>query len=416
MLLATLPLLLEAMPNRALALLRTRLIPCTLSLAAASAGAQPSRMSPEMLAEIQKFAAMQAMIGTDYVREVDSVSVMNSCMKGMVAGLDAQSVYFDAEAFEEFRNGGTTGEVGIGVELTLRAGLPSITTAIDGSAAQRAGLTPKDYILEVDGHSMEESTLEEAVKRLRGAPGSSVDLLIRRPGEAVNRSLRITRELTRMKPVSASRAFGNVGYIKLSGFTDQSAPALRAAFKALPSSKSMKGLVLDLRNSPGGLLTATIEIAAMFLPEGAPVVSLEGRLPESNQSIRADRQEILRNRNAINEPWPEAMRSVPMVVLVNAGTASGAEIVAGALQDNGRAKLVGGKTFGRGSIQTVRQLTANTAIKLTTAIYKTPKGHVLQNKGLVPDVQAVDPDRYDDRATAQDAGLKQALVMLSAQP
>lgn len=416
MLLATLPLLLEAMPNRALALLRTRLIPCTLSLAAASAGAQPSRMSPEMLAEIQKFAAMQAMIGTDYVREVDSVSVMNSCMKGMVAGLDAQSVYFDAEAFEEFRNGGTTGEVGIGVELTLRAGLPSITTAIDGSAAQRAGLNPKDYILEVDGHSMEESTLEEAVKRLRGAPGSSVDLLIRRPGEAVNRSLRITRELTRMKPVSASRAFGNVGYIKLSGFTDQSAPALRAAFKALPSSKSMKGLVLDLRNSPGGLLTATIEIAAMFLPEGAPVVSLEGRLPESNQSIRADRQEILRNRNAINEPWPEAMRSVPMVVLVNAGTASGAEIVAGALQDNGRAKLVGGKTFGRGSIQTVRQLTANTAIKLTTAIYKTPKGHVLQNKGLVPDVQAVDPDRYDDRATAQDAGLKQALAMLGAQP
>jgi carboxyl-terminal processing protease len=408
--------MLQTMLNRALALLRTRLIPCTLSLAAASAGAQPSRMSPEMLAEIQKLAAIQAMIGTDYVHAVNPVSVMNSCMKGMLAGLDAQSVYFDAEAFEEFRNGGTTGEVGIGVELTLRAGLPSITTAIDGSAAQRAGLNPKDYILEVDGHSMEESTLEEAVKRLRGAPGSSVDLLIRRPGEAVNRSLRITRELTRMKPVSASKAFGNVGYIKLSGFTDQSAPALRAAFNAMPSPKTMKGLVLDLRNSPGGLLTATIEIAAMFLPAGAPVVSLEGRLPESNQSIRADRQEILRNRNAINEPWPEAMRSIPMVVLVNAGTASGAEIVAGALQDNGRAKLVGCKTFGRGSIQTVRQLTANTGIKLTTAIYKTPKGHVLQNKGLVPDVQAVDPDRYDDRATAQDAGLKQALAMLGAQP
>lgn len=404
------------MPNRVLTLLHSGLIPCTLFLAAASAGAQASRMSPEMLAEIQKFAAMQAMIGTDYVHAVDPVSVMNSCMKGMVAGLDGQSVYFDAASFEEFKNGGTAGEVGIGVELTLRAGLPSITTAIDGSAAQRAGLNPKDYILEIDGHSMEETTLEEAVKRLRGAPGSSVDLLIRRPGEATNRSLRITRELTRMKPVSDSRVFGSVGYIKLSGFTDQSAPALRAAFKALPSPPSMKGLVLDLRNSPGGLLTATIEIAAMFLPEGAPVVSLEGRLPESNQSIRADRQEILRNRNAVNEPWPEAMRSIPMVVLVNAGTASGAEIVAGALQDNGRAKLVGGKTFGRGSIQTVRQLTANTAIKLTTAIYKTPKGRVLQNKGLAPDVLAADPERYDDRATTQDGGLKQALAMLGAQP
>ncbi len=404
------------MPNRVLTLLHSGLIPCTLFLAAASAGAQASRMSPEMLAEIQKFAAMQAMIGTDYVHAVDPVSVMNSCMKGMVSGLDGQSVYFDAASFEEFKNGGTAGEVGIGVELTLRAGLPSITTAIDGSAAQRAGLNPKDYILEVDGHSMEETTLEEAVKRLRGAPGSSVDLLIRRPGEATNRSLRITRELTRMKPVSDSRVFGSVGYIKLSGFTDQSAPALRAAFKALPSPPSMKGLVLDLRNSPGGLLTATIEIAAMFLPEGAPVVNLEGRLPESNQSIRADRQEILRNRNAVNEPWPEAMRSIPMVVLVNAGTASGAEIVAGALQDNGRAKLVGGKTFGRGSIQTVRQLTANTAIKLTTAIYKTPKGRVLQNKGLAPDVLAADPERYDDRATTQDGGLKQALAMLGAQP
>ncbi len=404
------------MPNHVLTLLRSGLIPCTLSLAAASAGAQASRMSPEMLAEIQKFAAMQAMIGTDYVHAVDPVSVMNSCMKGMVSGLDGQSVYFDAAAFEEFKNGGTAGEVGIGVELTLRAGLPSITTAIDGSAAQRAGLNPKDYILEVDGHSMEETTLEEAVKRLRGAPGSSVDLLIRRPGEATNRSLRITRELTRMKPVSDSRVFGSVGYIKLSGFTDQSAPALRAAFKALPSPPSMKGLVLDLRNSPGGLLTATIEIAAMFLPEGAPVVNLEGRLPESNQSIRADRQEILRNRNAVNEPWPEAMRSIPMVVLVNAGTASGAEIVAGALQDNGRAKLVGGKTFGRGSIQTVRQLTANTAIKLTTAIYKTPTGRVLQNKGLAPDVLAADPERYDDRATTQDGGLKQALAMLGAKP
>ncbi len=404
------------MPNRVLTLLHSGLIPCTLFLAAASAGAQASRMSPEMLAEIQKFAAMQAMIGTDYVHAVDPVSVMNSCMKGMVAGLDGQSVYFDAASFEEFKNGGTAGEVGIGVELTLRAGLPSITTAIDGSAAQRAGLNPKDYILEIDGHSMEETTLEEAVKRLRGAPGSSVDLLIRRPGEATNRSLRITRELTRMKPVSDSRVFGSVGYIKLSGFTDQSAPALRAAFKALPSPPSMKGLVLDLRNSPGGLLTATIEIAAMFLPEGAPVVSLEGRLPESNQSIRADRQEILRNRNAVNEPWPEAMRSIPMVVLVNAGTASGAEIVAGALLDNGQAKTVGGKTIGRGRIQTGRQLTANTAIKLTTAIYKTPKGRVLQNKGLAPDVLAADPERYDDRATTQDGGLKQALAMLGAQP
>lgn len=393
-----------------------RLMGCVLLATFTSVHAQRGKLSPEVMEEIRKVAAIQAMIQTDYVREVSAVSVLGACMKGMVSSLDGQSVYFDAESFAEFRDGGSTGEVGIGIELTLRGGLPSVTTAIDGSVAQRAGLQPKDYILEINGLSMEESTLEDAIKHLRGAPSTSVELVLRRPGEATNRRLTLTREVTLMKPVSASRLFGHVGYIKLSGFTDQSAPALRAAFNKLQNAQGMKGFVLDLRNSPGGLLTATIEIAAMFLPEGASVVSLEGRLPESNQLIRADRQEILRGRNAVNEPWPPAMRAIPMVVLVNAGTASGAEIVAGALQDNGRAKLVGSKTFGRGSIQTVRQLTPDTAIKLTTAIYKTPKGHALQNKGLQPDLQANDPERYEERATAADPVVKQALAMLGAQP
>lgn len=393
--------------------------PLVLGLAAfaiAPAWAQPKKMSPEALDEIRKIAAIRSMIQTDYFKPVDDVAVLGSCMKGMLSGLDGQSVYFDAEAFEEFKSGGPSGEVGIGIEMTLRAGLPTVTTAIDGSAAQRAGLLPKDYILEIDGLSMEESTLEDAIKKLRGAPGSTVALTLRRPGETVNRRVSITREVTRVQPAWSRRLTGDVGYIKMSSFTDQSAPALRAAFKELQSTKALKGLVLDLRNAPGGLLTATIEIAAMFLPEGAPVVSFEGRLPESNQFIRADRNEITQARGAINEPWPAAMRSVPLVVLVNTGTASGAEIVAGALRDNGRAKLIGSKTFGRGSIQTVRQLTPNTAIKLTTAVYKTPSGRLLQNKGLEPDLQAPDPDRYEDRATAQDPGLKQALLELSPRP
>ena len=385
-------------------------------IASAPSWAQQKKISPEVLEEIKKIAAIQSMIQTDYFKPVDDVAVLGSCMKGMLSGLDGQSVYFDAEAFEEFKSGGPSGEVGIGIEMTLRAGLPTVTTAIDGSAAQRAGLLPKDYILEIDGLSMEESTLEDAIKKLRGAPGSTVTLTLRRPGETVNRRVSITREVTRVQPAWSRRLTDDVGYIKMSSFTDQSALALRAAFKELQSTKALKGLVLDLRNAPGGLLTATIEIAAMFLPEGAPVVSLEGRLPESNQFIRADRNEITQARGAINEPWPAAMRSVPLVVLVNTGTASGAEIVAGALRDNGRAKLIGSKTFGRGSIQTVRQLTPNTAIKLTTAVYKTPSGRLLQNKGLEPDLQAPDPDRYEDRATAQDPGLKLALLELGPRP
>ena len=279
---------------------------------------------------------------------------------------------------------------------------------------RRAGLRPKDYILEIDGQSMEQVELHDAVRRLRGKPGTTVNLVIRRPGEAENRSIALVRAVTFLKQVSARRLPNDIGYLRIPMLNEKTAPSVRAEFRKLEAAGALRGLVLDLRNSPGGLLESSIELAAMFLPPDSPVVSTEGRTPESNHAWIANRDEILKSKYARRDDWPELMKSVPLVVLVNAGTASGVEIIAAALQDNGRAKLIGGKTFGRGTIQTVRPLGPDSAIKLTTAFYKTPSGRRLQGNGLEPDLAAPDLQRMEDAGTDQDAGLSKAISLLRA--
>ena len=232
--------------------------------------------------------------------------------------------------------------------------------------------------------------------------------------ETERRLLTLVREPVFIKPVSARRAAFDIGYLHIPSVNESTARDVREEFRKLQAAGSLRGLVLDLRNSPGGLLLPSIELAAMFLPPDAPVVSTEGRLPESNQAWTANRDEILKNRYAKRDEWPEAMKTVPLVVLVNAGTAAGVEIIAAALRDNGRAKLIGSKTFGRGSIQTVRPLGPDSAIKLTTAFYKTPSGHRLQGNGLEPDLAAPDLQRMEDAGTDQDAGLNKAIGWLRA--
>jgi carboxyl-terminal processing protease len=378
-----------------------------------AAWAQAQKLTPEVLAEMQKVATVYSMIQTDYVVPIAGTAVMASCMKGMVKGLDGQSSYIDKDQFEDFLHP-STDVVGIGVEMALRAGLPTVVTAIEGSAADRAGLRPKDYILEIDGHSMEEAELQDAFKRLQGKPGSVVALVIRRPGEFVNRSLTLTRTPNRVKAVSARRTSSDMGYLRVRGLYERAASDVRLEFAKLQDARPLRGLVLDLRNSPGGLLESALEVAAMFLPPNAPIASTEGRLPEANQSWTASPDGILKRRSAAPGEWPEAMKSVPLVVLVNGGTASGAEIIAAALKENDRAKLIGSQTFGRGIIQTVRPLSADSAVKLTTAYFKTPSGRRLQGKGLDPDVQAPDPEHLEDAGTDGDVGLSKAIALLKA--
>jgi len=380
----------------------------------APAFAQEQKLSPAVLDELRKVAAIYSMIQTDYVAPVEGTAVISSCMKGMLRSLDPQSTYMDKDEFENFWRAPSPDLVGIGIEMAFRAGLPTVVSAIEGSAADRAGLRPKDYILEIDGHSTEETEMRDAVMRLRGKPGSTVTLVIRRPGEVVNRTVTLTREQTFVKAVSSRRTSFDIGYLRIRSVNDSTGPDVRAAFRKLQDARPLRGLVLDLRNSPGGLLASSIELAAMFLPPNAPIVSTQGRLPESNQAWTANRDEILKSKLAKSDPWPEAMKSVPLVVLVNAGTASGVEIIAAALRDNNRAKLVGSKTFGRGTIQTVRQLTQDSAIKLTTAYYKTPSGRQLQGNGLDPDVQAPDLDRLENAGTEGDVGFSKAIALLMA--
>lgn len=378
-----------------------------------AASAQARKLTPEVLDAMQKVAAAYSMIQTDYVAPVEGPSVLTSCMKGMFKSLDEQSSYLDKEQFDDLLHP-PSDVVGIGVEMVLRAGLPTVISAIEGSAADKAGLRPRDYILEVDGRSMEEVELPDAIKALRGKAGSKVELVIRRPGEATNRSLSLTREQTYIKAVSSRRSSFDIGYIRIRSLNNSTAPEVRTEFRKLQDARPLRGLVLDLRNSPGGLLTSSIELAAMFLQADAPIVSTQGRLPESNQAWTANRDEVLKNTMAKNDPWPEAMKTVPLVVLVNGGTASGAEIIAAALRDNNRAKLVGSKTFGRGSIQTIRPLAKDSAIKLTTAHYKTPSGRQLQGNGLDPDVQAPDVEHMEGAGTDGDVGMSKAIALLKA--
>lgn len=365
---------------------------------------------------LQEFAAVYSMIQTDYVKPVPGSKVVTSCLKGMFKNLDDQSAYLDKVDYDDLRSTPAPDSVGIGVELTMRAGLPVVISAKENSPAELGGLQPKDYILEIDGQSMEGVELEEALRRLRGAAGSNVVIVTRRPGEAQTRSMSLTRASVRASHASSRLLPSGVGYLKVRTITADTPPEIRAEFRKLQAAKPLRGLVLDLRNAPGGPLVPVIELAAMFLKPGSLVVATEGRLPESNQAVHAKRDELLKYKGAKTDPWPEEMTAVPMVVLVNAGTASGAEIIASALSDNGRAKLVGTKTFGRGIVQTIRRLSEDSAIKITTAYYRTPSGKRIHGEGLQPDMQAPDLARLQDAGTEKDEGLSKAVAALLQLP
>ena len=387
---------------------------CLLVLLLAAAPlvrAEPAKPSPLPLDAMKNMAAAFGLIRSDYVTAVDGDRLIASCTKGMFKELDPASAYLDGESLADLR-GRRGSDVGIGVELTLRAGLPTVAAALEGSPADRAGLRPRDYILEIDGESMEETTLEQALARLRGKPGSELTLTVRRPGDPASRTVTVTRAATEVKPVFARRWGADLGYLRVRSLREGTPREVHAAVLGLQQSRPLKGLVVDLRNSPGGLLQSAIEIAAMFLPDQAVVVRTDGRLPESNQTYTADRAVLLKAAKGAPEAWYDTWTTMPVVVLVDGGTASGAEIIAAALRDNGRARLLGSRTFGRGSIQTLRMISPDSAVKLTTALYRTPGGQQLQGRGLIPDETLPDLERLDQAGTDKDPLLLRAATLL----
>ena len=345
-------------------------------------------MAPLPLEELQQLAAVFGMIKSDYVEPVDEKKLITDAISGMVSSLDPHSQYFDKKTFKEFREGTTGKFVGVGIEITQEDGLIRVVSPIEGSPADRAGLKPGDLITRIDDTAVKGLSLNDAVKRMRGEPGTKVLLTILRKDENRSFPVTITREEIRTQSVKSKMIEPGYAWLRLSQFQERTVDDFVAKLEDIyKRDPNLKGLVLDLRNDPGGLLDAAVAVSAAFLPEGATVVSTNGQIEESKSIYKARPEDYMRRRGA--DPLkrlPAALKNVPMVVLVNEGSASASEIVAGALQDHKRATVMGAQTFGKGSVQTVRPLSADTALKITTARYYTPSGRSIQAKGIVPDV------------------------------
>ena len=347
-----------------------------------------SAAAPLPLEELQQLAAVFARIKTDYVEPVDEKKLITDAISGMVSSLDPHSQYFDQKSFREFREGTSGRFVGVGIEITQEDGLVKIVSPIEGSPAFRAGLKTNDLITKIDDTAVKGLSLSDAVKRMRGEPNTKVVLTIFRRDENRSFPVTIVREEIKTQSVKGRLVEPGYGWIRVSQFQERTVDDfVRKIDEIYHQDPQLKGLVLDLRNDPGGLLDAAVAISAAFLPENVTVVSTNGQLPESKFIFKASPDYY--QRRGAGDPLaslPEGLKKVPLVVLVNEGSASASEIVSGALQDHKRATLMGSQTFGKGSVQTVIPLSADTGLKLTTARYYTPSGRSIQAKGIVPDV------------------------------
>jgi carboxyl-terminal processing protease len=340
------------------------------------------------LEELQQMAAVFGMIKTDYVEPVDEKKLISDAISGMVAGLDPHSQYFDKKSFKEFREATTGRFVGIGIEMGMEDGYVKVVSPIEGSPAFRAGMKSGDLITKIDDTLVKGLTVDQAVKRMRGEPNTKVLLTIYRKAENRTFPVTIVREEIRLQSVRTKEVEPGYAWVRISQFQDRTVDDfVKKVDDLYKQDPNIKGIVLDLRNDPGGLLEGAVAISSAFLPNDATVVSTNGQVPESKAVFKAQAQDYVRRGGS--DPLrslPDAIKRVPLIVLVNEGSASASEIVAGALQDNKRATVMGAQTFGKGSVQTVRMLSPDTALKITTARYYTPSGASIQARGIVPDV------------------------------
>ena len=354
----------------------------TLQLQAFARGAA----APLPLHELQQFAAVYGLIKADYFEPVQGKKLVQDAINGMVNGLDPHSEYLDAKDFKSFRESTSGKFVGVGIEIAPRDGLIEVVSPIEGSPAAHAGIESGDLITRIDDTSVKGMPLDKAVKLMRGKPGTQVRLTLLR--KSVNRSftLTITREEIHVQSVRGKMVRPGYAWVRITQFQSDTLPQfvsqVDSFYKADPK---LKGIVLDLRNDPGGLLESAVGVASAFLPADAVIVSTRGQIPEANVSYRNTPSDYSRSigENPLAS-LPAAVKSVPLVVLVNGGSASASEIVTGALQDYKRATVIGEPTFGKGSVQTVLPLGPDTALKLTTARYFTPNGQSIQARGITP--------------------------------
>jgi carboxyl-terminal processing protease len=358
--------------------------------------------------EASLFAEVYARIKRDYVEDVDDHALMERAVRGMVNALDPHSAYLDNAEFEEIRLSTMGSYPGVGIEVAPDDGVVRVMHPIEGSPAQRAGLKPGDEIVKIDDEDIG-GDLAGATARMRGAPGSTVRLSIRRKGSAALLEFTLRRTQVEVSSVMAATLEPGYGYLRIRSFTETTADDVSHAILRLKrdNKQGLKGLVLDLRDNPGGVLEAGVAVADDFLERGV-IVSADGRTPEARFEMDATPGDLL--------------NGAPLVVLVNGGTASASEIVAGALKDHGRAVLIGRRTYGKGSVQTVMPLAHGGALKLTTSRYFTPSGASIQGKGIVPDivengpVEVADADSGEVRRplAARDPDVHTGLVTLKS--
>lgn len=324
------------------------------------------------LDELRTFAEVFNQIRQGYVEEIDDSTLLEYAIQGMLMGLDPHSTYLTEDAFQSLQDN-TSGEfTGLGLEVGMEDGYVKIISPIDGSPAAEAGLRSGDMILKLGNVPVKGMTLNEAIDIMRGPKGSKIELSIGRPGESQPFDVTLVRNTIKVASVRQSWLEPGYGYIRIAQFQSGTGEDVRKSLDKLMSEEKLKGLVLDLRNNPGGILRASVDVAGLFL-DGGNVVYTEGRVANADMYYDAD-------------PL-DATDGAPIVVLINQGSASASEIVAGALQDHGRAVIMGTQSFGKGSVQTVLPLSDSRAIKLTTALYFTPNGRSIQAEGIVPDIE-----------------------------
>jgi carboxyl-terminal processing protease len=312
------------------------------------------------------------MIRKNYVDEIDPATLMQGAINGMVKSLDPHSSFMTPDLYKELEVETQGHFGGIGIEIMIIKDVLTVISPIEDTPAFNAGLKPGDQIIKIDGKSTKNIEITEAVKKLRGPKDSKVTITIMRENMAAPKDFTLTRAIIQIKSVKVKKLEDNIGYIRIAAFQEKTSDDLRKELREISEKLNpMKGLILDLRNDPGGLLTQAIEVSDIFLKSGV-IVSTRGRVKSMETKSMATNDGV--------------KITCPMIVLVNEGTASAAEIVAGALQDNGRALIVGAQTFGKASVQTVIPLEDGSALKLTTARYYTPKGRSIQAEGITPDI------------------------------
>ena len=342
------------------------------------------------LNELRNFSDIFARVKTDYVEDVDDKTLLENAIRGMLSGLDPHSTYLNSDEYKELKIG-TTGKFGgLGIQVGMEDGFVKVISPIDDTPAFHAGLESGDLIIRLDDKSVKGMTLNDAVKIMRGDPGTDIKLTVIREGADKPLPFTVTRDIISVKSVKSRILEPDYGYIRISNFQSKTARDLVNELSSLKkeNKNELKGLVLDLRNNPGGVLSAAADVSDAFINDGK-LVYTQGRIANSDFEFNAKPGDI--------------MNGSPVVVLINGGSASASEIVAGALQDHSRAIVMGSKSFGKGSVQTIQELRSGGAVKITTARYFTPKGRSIQGEGITPDIIL---DRYEIKDSNDESSLR----------